>query len=138
MFLGYTKFCLLWFCQQICKELIENHFGYNPILTLLNTQPQYPTTITNSITNAFFIYTYFCENPSYLSTKILESLKGIKNLLLFNFFRKKNSFQKKEEIKMVEPVFKNISAEDSDNGITEIESLCMQCHENVRPFCFYQ
>ena len=39
---------------------------------------------------------------------------------------------------MVEPVFKNISAEDSDNGITEIESLCMQCHENVRPFCFYQ
>jgi len=31
---------------------------------------------------------------------------------------------------MVEPVFKDINAEDSDNGITEIESLCMQCHEN--------
>ena len=32
---------------------------------------------------------------------------------------------------MAEPVFKDINAEDSDNGITEIESLCMQCHENV-------
>ena len=38
---------------------------------------------------------------------------------------------------MVEPVFKNINAEDSDNGITEIESLCMQCHENVRSCLFY-
>ena len=33
---------------------------------------------------------------------------------------------------MTEPIFKEISAEENESGITELESLCMECHENVR------
>ncbi len=31
----------------------------------------------------------------------------------------------------LEPVFKNLSAEDPDQEATEIESLCVNCGENV-------
>jgi len=31
---------------------------------------------------------------------------------------------------MTEPIFKEISAEEYESGITELESLCMECHEN--------
>ena len=34
--------------------------------------------------------------------------------------------------KTAAPVFKDISADDEDQAPTEIESLCMNCHEQVR------
>lgn len=30
-----------------------------------------------------------------------------------------------------DPVFKNLSADDIDHTVTEIESVCMNCFENV-------
>lgn len=31
-----------------------------------------------------------------------------------------------------EPIYLNLSADDPDLGTTEIESMCMNCQENVR------
>ena len=39
------------------------------------------------------------------------------------------------EDKKKEPVFKDLQAEDPDAMPTEIESMCMNCGENVRHFC---
>lgn len=36
-----------------------------------------------------------------------------------------------------DPVFKNLNADDIDHTVTEIESCCMNCYENVIVF-FYQ
>lgn len=30
-----------------------------------------------------------------------------------------------------EPIYLNLSADDPDLGTTEIESMCMNCHDNV-------
>ena len=43
--------------------------------------------------------------------------------------------KKMAEDKKKEPVFKDLQAEDPDAMPTEIESMCMNCGENVRHFC---
>lgn len=30
------------------------------------------------------------------------------------------------------PVFRDLSADDPDPEVTEVESMCMNCHKNVR------
>lgn len=32
------------------------------------------------------------------------------------------------------PVFRDLSAEDPDQEVTEVESMCMNCHKNVSMF----
>lgn len=33
-------------------------------------------------------------------------------------------------------VFKDLNADDSEQGTTEIESCCMNCYKNVSRFCY--
>ena len=53
----------------------------------------------------------------------------IRKIIFYTFYiwtRSKNT-----SLKMVEPIFRDISADDDKPEVTELESLCLACHENV-------
>ena len=70
-------------------------------------------------------------------SKIILCKLSISSYFKIDFFSGVYVTQKKKmaEDKKKEPVFKDLQAEDPDAMPTEIESMCMNCGENVRHFC---
>lgn len=63
-----------------------------------------------------------------LKTYVREKLISACRALFFQIFQKNNNIMTTVQQK---PIFRDLTAEDPEPEVTEIESLCMNCHANV-------